>query len=623
MGAPTQKQGGAEAAQAVFEELFYTTAGRTDPYPLYQRLREASPVHRADQGMWILSRYDDCWATLRDPRFGKDYGLLIEQRFGKDWRDSAALESGERSMVNMGGADHTRLRKLVSKGFTPRMIQRLEPSIEKTLAQMLDPFVEAGGGDILEAVGFPLPVTVIGEMLGVPEADRAGFRDSVRDLVATVEMKPTAEQMAVADAAQVSMREYFLELIAEKRRRPGDDLLSVLAAVDDRGDRLSDEELVRLAQLLFAAGFETTTNLLGNGLLGLLREPEQLELLRRDRQLLDGVSEEILRYDGTAQLVNRVTDAEVEVSGVTIPAGEVVFALIGAGNHDPARYENPDKLDVTRTDIQPLSFGGGVHFCLGAALARTEIRMTLGALLDRCGEIELAGEPPAFQDRLVLRGMATLPIACRPAAAPKAAARPASAPLPTAAERAATVARPTRTRTEGLRPGSADPDGDVRWRAELRQRIEREPKRADSLPVLTGKQLAATSALLARNTLFERCSTAQLAELAETAYPMSFEPGDMLCIEGAESPEAYMVEVGQAVVTIAGKGVGKIDEGDVVGERGVVLDTVRSATVTAASHMITYAVSRDRLRALVEGNPEVRDWMIEDMRRRYPNLEKS
>lgn len=607
-----------DAAEAVFSKLFLTAEGRADPYPLYHQLRQTAPVHRTKLGMWVLSRYDDCWAAMRDPRLGKDYAPQIEQRFGPDWRRHPSLTAGEHSMLNTSGPEHTRLRKLVTKSFTPRMIDNLKPVIERVVDQLLDPVADAGGGNVLEAVGFPLPVTIIGEMLGVPEADRPQFRGLVRDLVAIFEMQPTDEQMAAADSAQLAIRAYFLALIGEKRRTPGEDLLSHLATAEVGGDRLSDDELVVLASLLFAAGFETTTNLFGNGLLGLLRQPEQLALLRSDPSLFANLSDEFLRYDGTAQLVNRVTEASVEVGGVTIPAGEQVFALLGAGNHDPSRFADPDRLDVTRKDIQPLSFGGGVHFCLGAALARAEIEITFRTLLQRFDHLELAGDEPRFQDRLTLRGLTALHIACRPASTPRVSLAAAVA--------SATVASPVATATaehaeRGLRPQGGDTDADLRWRAELRQRIESEPARHDSVPVRTGARLAATVGLLSRNSLFARCAPEELEQLAATAYPMSFEPGDLLCLEGGESPECYIVEEGQAVVTIGRKGVATVGEHDVVGERGVLLDTVRSATVTAMTHMITYAISRERLRALVDGNTSARAWMLEEMRRRYPTLD--
>jgi len=598
-------------ADLLVEQLFYTAAGRTDPYPLYHRLRETSPVHKAKLGMWLLSRYDDCWAAMRDPRLGKNYAAQIEQRFGADWREHPSLTSGEHSMLNTTGPEHTRLRRLVSKSFTPRMIDNLKPTIESTVTALLDPVAEAGGGNVLEAVGFPLPVTIIGEMLGVPEADRPQFRTLVRDLVAIFEMQPTAEQLSAADAAQLAIRRYFLALIGEKRRQPAGDLLSALIAVESDGDRLSDDELVTMASLLFAAGFETTTNLFGHGLLGLLRHPEQMALLRDDPSLFANLPDEFLRYDGTAQLVSRVTEAAIEIGGTTIPAGEQVFTLLGAGNHDPARYPRPDELDVTRTSVEPLSFGGGVHFCLGAALARAEIEITFRNLLARFETIDLSGEAPRFQDRLTLRGLHSLEIACRATAG----GRPLRATAASTAAAPSAATRPTAER--GLRPGRSE--ADLRWRAELRRRIEDEPTRPDSIQVSTGERLAATVNLLRSNTLFKKCSGPELEQLAATAYAMTFEPGDMLCVEGAESPECYIIEEGNAAVTIARKGVATVGEQDVVGERGVLLDTVRSATVTAMCHMLTYAISRERLQDLVTANPKARQWMLEEIRRRYPN----
>ncbi len=601
-------------ADALFEQVFLTAEGRANPYPLYDRLREISPVHRAKLGMWALTRYDDCWAAMRDPRFGKDYAQQIEQRFGPDWRRHPSLTAGEHSMLNTSGPEHMRLRKLVIKAFTPRTIENLKPVIERVVNQLLDPVAEAGGGNVLEAVGFPLPVTIIGEMLGVPEADRAQFRVLVRDLVAIFEMQPTAAQMASADAGQVAIRAYFLALIAEKRRTPSDDLLSRLALVDVDGDRLTDDELVTLASLLFAAGFETTTNLFGNGLLALLRHPEQVATLRSDPSLFANLPDEFLRYDGSVQLVNRLTEASIEVGGVTIPAGEQVFALLGAGNRDPARYPHPDRLDVTRTEVQPLTFGGGVHFCLGAALARAEIEITFRTLLRRVDHIELGDDEPSFQDRLALRGLTRLDVVCRASARTGAGVTAAPA---TAAAGQCSATPPGAHAERGLRPRASDTDADLRWRAALRQRIETEPAHHESVPVRTGERLAATVGLLRTNSLFERCSQEELAQLAATAYPMSFEPGDLLCAEGAPSPECYIVQEGHAVVTIGRKGAGTIHEHDVVGERGVLLDTVRAATVTAVTHMITYAISRERLRAVVEGNPAARDWMLAEMRRRY------
>ncbi len=602
-------------ADGVFSTLFLTPEGRANPYPLYHHLRQAEPVHRSRLGMWVLSRFDDCWAAMRDPRLGKNYAAQVEQRFGPDWRRHPSLTAGEHSMLNTTGAEHSRLRKLVSKSFTPRMIDGLRPTIERVVNELLDPLAEAGGGNILEAVGFPLPVTIIGEMLGVPEADRAQFRKLVGDLVAIFEMQPSAAQMAAADAAQLFIRAYFLDQVAAKRRQPTDDLLSHLANSEVGGDRLDDDELVTLASLLFVAGFETTTNLFGNGLLALLKHPDQLALLRREPALFSSLPDEFLRYDGTAQLVSRVTEADVEIGGVPIPAGEQVFALLGAGNHDPERYADPDRLDLRRTDVQPLTLGGGVHFCLGAALARAEIEITFRVLLQRFGRIDLANGAPVFQDRLTLRGLTSLEVACTV----DAQASDTAVSL-TGGDATPAVAAP-RAGDRGLRP-AGDVNADLRWRAALRQRIETEPERQDSVPIVTGTRLAATVALLRRNRLFTLCTADELEQLASTAYPMSFEAGDVLCSEGADSPECYVIEVGQAVVSIARRGVGTVGEDDVVGERGVLLNTVRAATVTAMSHMITYAISRERLRAVVDTNADAREWMLEEITHRYPNLKQ-
>jgi cytochrome P450/quercetin dioxygenase-like cupin family protein len=597
-----------DAADAAAQALFFTPQGRTDPYPLYHQLRDANPVHKIELG-WLLTRYDDCWAVLRDPRFGKDYVSQTEAKFGSDWERHPALKQQEKMMINVGGAEHTRLRKLVSKSFTPRTIDRLRPHIEETVVELVGPLAEAGGGNILEAVGFPLPVTIIGEMLGVPRSDREQFRGLVADLVAIFEMDVSAEQLAAADHAQLVVQEYFLGLIAEKRRHPGEDLLSGLIHVAIDGDHLTDLELTTMALLLFAAGFETTTNLFGNGLYALLRNPEQIRKLRADPGLFPNLPEELLRYDGTVQLTNRVAETDVEVAGVTISAGDQVFPIVGAGNHDPAVFEDPDGLDVTRADIRPLTLGGGAHFCLGAALARAETEVTFRTLLSHLESIEL-DETPHFHDRLTLRGLKSLQVTCRPAATPglatvslAAASPPAEAGCPVAHDR-------------GFRP-SGEAAADLRWRAEMREKIESAPGAVGAIPQRAGAELSRTVALFARNSLFKRCTVEQLEQLAATAYQMSFEPGDVICSEGEESPEAYMVEEGQAVVTVDRKGVGTVKEDVIVGERGVVLQARRSATVTAVTHMITYAISRQRLRNLIDRDPAVRAWMLEEMKNRY------
>jgi hypothetical protein len=406
--------------------------------------------------------------------------------------------------------------------------------------------------------------------------------------------------VAAADAAQLGIRAYFLALIAKKRSQPDEGLLSLLVQ-GDAGDRLDDDELVTMTTLLFAAGFETTTNLIGNGIVALLRHPDQLAALRADPALFANLPDELLRYDGTVQMAARVTTAPVSVCGVEIPPGEPVIVMLGAGNRDPARNPDPDRFDLSRADVDPLSFGGGVHFCLGASLARLEMDVVFRALLARFGSIELAKEP-RFMDRLTLRGLESLDLACRSDASPVVrtlAPRPAAV----AAKPAAPVPLDLDAAVLGLRPADDGP-----WREALRARAERgEAMRPDH---------AETARLLARTAVLNLCGAAELDELAATAYPMSFEPGDALCVEGAASNEVYAIAEGDALVTIAGKGGGKVGEGDVVGERGPLENRARSATVTAVSHMLTWAISRERFLGVVGRNPALADRMREEIARR-------
>jgi len=415
-------------AEAIVRELFLTPDGRRDPYLSYHWLRDVAPIHRSTTlNAWLLTRYDDCWAVLRDPWLGKGYAVAMEHRIGADWRRHPSLADHERSVINVHGPDHTRLRRLVSKSFTRRRVDELRPAIERTVDALLEPLAARGGGEILEAIAFPLPVAIIGELLGVPEADRAPFRDLVRASTAAFETLPTPEQLAGADAAHLEIRAYFKALIGEKRRRPGSDLLSALVQAKD-DDRLTDDELESLAVILFAGGFETTTNLIGNGLLGLLDHPEQMTVLREDPSLYAGLADELLRYDGTVQVSSRYALEPVEVGGVTIAAGETIMPLLGAGNHDPARFAEPDRLDVRRTNVEPLSFGGGVHYCLGAALARVETEIVFRALLDRFGTIALDGPPPRFRDRMILRGLESLHVVVHPAATTRVKIAPVASP---------------------------------------------------------------------------------------------------------------------------------------------------------------------------------------------------
>jgi cytochrome P450 len=394
-------------------ELFTTPAGKADPYPRYAGLHERAPVLATPMGV-VCSGFDDCQFVLRDHRFGKDEEGF-RARFGATESQLAILETfeeGEPSMLMLNPPDHTRLRGLVSKAFTPRTVEALRPHIVRLTDELLDD-VGSGEVEVMSALAFPLPVTVIGELLGVPVEDRPQFQHLIRAATKTLELVFSDEELAAGVEAFTTVRDYFVDLVAERRRAPRDDLLSELIAARDEGDRLSEGEIVSTAILLFAAGFETTTNLIGNGLYALLRHPDQLRRLRDDRTLLRPGVEELLRYDSPVQIDGRAAFDDLDLHGHRLSAGTLVVTLLGAANHDPTHFTDPGRLDVGRDEGPPLSFGGGIHYCLGAALARVEGQVVFDRLFDRFAELELAGPAPRYRDSLTLRGLLELPVAVR------------------------------------------------------------------------------------------------------------------------------------------------------------------------------------------------------------------
>jgi cytochrome P450 len=380
-----------------------TLAGREDPYPRYERLREIAPVVRADDGALVVTRYADCAAVVRDGRLGHMPADMLGFIGLPDWAEHPSLRTLFTSMLTANPPEHTRLRRLVSSAFTARRVQALRPAVERMVDDLLDGM--SGETDFIAAFAFPLPVNVIGELLGVPPADRPQFRGLIRDLSQILEVI-TPEVLTSADPAATAVRDYLGELAAERRRAPQDDLVSALVAAEEEGDRLTADELVTMAALLFGAGFETTTNLLGNGLVALLRHPDQA--------IGDPAAavEELLRYDSPVQLTSRVAYADVELGGTAVAAGERVVAYLGAGNRDPERFADPHRLDLRRTDNAPLSFGGGIHYCLGAPLARLEAQIAFPALLGRFPRLALSGEPQR-RDSLAIRGYTTVPVLAR------------------------------------------------------------------------------------------------------------------------------------------------------------------------------------------------------------------
>ncbi|MGH9128848.1 MAG: cytochrome P450 [Acidimicrobiales bacterium] len=388
----------------------------SDPYPAYRRWRELRPVWQGDERLFVFSRHRDCAAVLRDSRFGHAEDDLLEplgnlEQGGLDM--SVDLDSMEaRSFLFLNPPDHTRLRRLVSSAFTPKRVEALAPRIEQITSELLDAAQAAQSPiDLIDALASPLPVIVIGELLGIPLEDRPRLVEwshaMARGLDPAFLLPPGVREEQTA--ARLEFSAYLSDLVAERRRKPGEDLLSALVGVRDSGDVLSEDELVATSILILIAGHETTTNLIGNGVLALLREPDQLARLREAPDLVGRAVEELLRYDSVVQLTARTALHDVEVAGATVPRGAFVLLLVGAANRDPEAHPDPDRLDIGREPTRHLAFGQGIHFCMGAPLARLEAQVALRAVTQRFGGLHLEGEP-TWKETAVLRGLRTLPV---------------------------------------------------------------------------------------------------------------------------------------------------------------------------------------------------------------------
>jgi cytochrome P450 len=385
-----------------------------DPYRQYAALREHDPVHHSPLEVWILFRYDDIVRVLRDASLSVQIDnaaptartqMFVEQA------PSEARERGAHSILNIDPPDHTRLRRLVSKAFTPKMVQNLRPRIEALVDDALDAMAARGKADVISDLAFPLPFTVISEMLGMPEDNRDEVRGWSHTLTKTLDPILTPEEVQAALTAADNMLDHVQSVLAWKREHPADDLLTGLLAAEDEGDRLTEEELLDQVILLYVAGHETTVNLIGNATLALLGHPDELARLRSNHELDAGAVEELLRYDSPVQFSRRITLEDLDVDGTTIPAGSFVLTCLGSANHDPDHWgPTADALDVTRPDAgHHMSFGNGIHHCLGSSLARVEAQVAMGSLVRRFTGLELAGEPER-NGRVVLRGLESLPV---------------------------------------------------------------------------------------------------------------------------------------------------------------------------------------------------------------------
>jgi len=395
------------STQAVFNPLM--PEFHSNPYPFYRALREEDPVHQSPLGFWVCTRYDDAVMILRDPRFGREgMAKRMEARLGLTQDTSRA-----RDMLFQDPPDHTRLRALVSRAFTPRVVEVMRPHIQEIVDGLLDRVEGARAMDVIEDLAYPLPVTVICEMLGVPAADQDIFKtwstDIERSLDAAV-LPADSDAIPRGRDARLGLADYFRSLIATRRKDPKPDLLSALIAAEEEGNKLSEGELVSTCMLLLIAGHETTVNLIGNGLLALLQHPDQLRALRDDPGLIQTGVEELLRFDGPVQRTGRMTTAEVEIGDKRIPRDSVVVSVIGAANRDPKQFADPDRLDVSRKDNRHIAFGFGIHFCLGAPLARLEGQLALGTLLRRMPKLALVSDVPEWRESSTLRGLKSLPV---------------------------------------------------------------------------------------------------------------------------------------------------------------------------------------------------------------------
>lgn len=375
---------------------------RDDPYATYRRLRDEAPVHYSERiRSWVLTRHRDVEVLFTDPRFSADRTKARKYR-GSGGPSPASLQ--------IDPPEHTRVRRLVTKAFTPRAIRELRPRTAEVTESLLDAAEAEGEIDLIADFAYPLPLTVLTELLGVPDEDHELFRRFALAMAEGVD-HAYAERRPEIGAEVWS---YLEEVAARRRRAPRDDLISHLVAVSEAdAGRLSDDEVVGVAVTLLFAGHETTVNLIGNGVLALLRNPRELERLRDDPELVGTAVEELLRYESPAQIISRTVDEDLDLDGHRLRKGDAAVALLGAANRDPEAFDDPDRLDVGRTPNPHVAFGQGIHFCLGAPLTRMEAEIAFPALLRRFPRMELATDRPQWRDTAVLRGLRSLPVRLR------------------------------------------------------------------------------------------------------------------------------------------------------------------------------------------------------------------
>jgi len=383
-----------------------------DPYPAYADLRAAGRIlHNPETEQWIIPHHQDVNALLRNRRFGRTYlHLATHEEMGRpeDPPHTAPFWHLIRNgILDMEPPDHTRVRRLVAKAFTPRRVEELRPTVQWLMDGLVDEVLGAGEVDLIARVAEPLPVTVIAELLGIPQADRHHLRPWSAEICRMYELNPTEEDGRAASAAAVEFSDYLRGLIRERRRQPTEDLIGGLVQVIDQGDRLTEDEMIGTCVLLLNAGHEATVNMTGNGWWALFRNPDQLARLRADHALIPRAVEELMRYDTPLQMFERWVLEDVEIHGVPVARGQELALLFGSANRDPAAFDRPDSLDLGREPNPHMTFGAGIHFCLGAPLGRVELETSFGSLLRRAPRMELAAEPE-WKPNYIIRGLREL-----------------------------------------------------------------------------------------------------------------------------------------------------------------------------------------------------------------------
>jgi len=383
-----------------------------NPYSVYTRLREAGPIHFFEgTNQWVVPRHQDVSRLLRDRRFGRTYlHLATHEEMGRPPEPEAHAPFYElirAGILDMEPPDHPRVRKLVAKAFTPRMVEGLRPWVQGMMDSLVDRVEGAGEFDLIREIAEPLPVAVIAELLGVPEPDRHLLRPWSAEICRMYELNPSDEDARAAITASQEFSEYLRELSRERRREPKEDLISALTQVVEEGEKLTEQELIGTCVLLLNAGHEASVNVTGNGWWSLFRHPAQLALLRDDHSLVPRAVEELMRHDTPLQMFERWVLEDVEIHGQKVARGEELALLFGSANHDPEVFERPDELDITREHNPHMSFGAGIHFCLGAPLARVELQVSFATLLRRLPTMELV-EEPEWKPNYIIRGLREL-----------------------------------------------------------------------------------------------------------------------------------------------------------------------------------------------------------------------